>query len=296
MQKRGNLILVALILALFNQASAESNITLYNPLSNESCVKGPTVDFTFYLEAPASYCQLITNGSDLDSDMDTVYTLSSPTTNAYNYINFTFAFKGFKLWQIGCMMTTPDPDRMEYSTNYTFTLTDAPYCGVLSDTVCHDNVSINGEGVFKTRLSNTRGFYIENYPCNVWIENSRGEVVKKFNSMMYEQDVKIQLDSAGNWINTADVKVPLSDSAGWYVFPFIVDSSWAWYGDTYTVKAVCIGQQTSCSFKASQERLPDTNRYGDLLKTGGGLFVLLVVGLSAAYVFWRLIKNHVRMR
>jgi len=169
--------------------------------------------------------------------------------------------------------------------NFTFTLTDAPYCAVLSDTSCSNNVSLGSAGVVKTRLGNTKGFWLEAQDCNVFVTSGGGDVVKTYDTMMYSQDTDLTVDDDGNWITRADKKVPLTDSLGYYVYSFKVDRDWARYDEEYTIHVICNGQETTCNFNASKVRLPDTGEVKAITKEGGGLItgVLLLILLVFLY-------------
>lgn len=253
---------------------AEDNITLTSPINGTSCV---TLDDSTFHYIPKTEnivsCNLYTNNSGI-WHLDAIDT--SPDLNVDNIFNITLSPNTI-LWQIQCSNQT----HTLYSNNNTFILTTKRYCAVLSETSCTPSINLASTGVIKTRLSNTRRFYLENQDCNVWITNQRNEVVKSFDTMLYMQNVALQLDKEGNWINVVDKKVPLTDSNGYYVMEFTLDKSWAWYDDEYTIHVSCNGQETTCNFNATKERLPDMNEYEALGREAGGVFIVAIIMIAA---------------
>lgn len=279
------LILIILLVFLTCFADAQSNITLYQPTDANNCVAGSPTSLSYLIVQPASSCEVYTNDTGAWANTLTDYDI---TANEYNLFNVSFSPNTIQ-WGVRCMMT--GPGAYEYSGNFTFVQTAAPYCAVISGVTCASNASLGSEEILKLQLSNTRGMKLELQDCNVWIENKKSEVVKQFNTLTVMQQTSILLDKDGNWLNTQVNKVPLTDSNGYYVFPFIVDSKWAWYGDEYTVHASCNGQEAVCGFNVTQQRLPDVNQWDNLIKEGGGF--ILVAGLIIVvffYFYWRLRK------
>lgn len=266
------LIFIILFYCLFYNVSPQVQLYPFTPRNTTSCVVAPEVLFEFYTNQSWSDCHLWANNTGVFESK--IFQL--PLTAGVNqfYYNFTIVPNTI-LWRVHCESFTPAED--EYSDNFTFTLTDAPYCAVLAETSCKKEVNLGGEGLFKTRLSNTNGIYLENQDCNVWVEDSSGEVVKKFNNMLYSQKVTQVLDDEGNWINIVNPDVPVTDSQGWYVFNYPIFHEWAWYGEEYTLKAVCNGQITSCDFNVTKARLPDVNEMRALGKEAGGIIFLIIL-------------------
>lgn len=266
---------------LINCVSADHIITNILPENEETCVLSGNITFKYYIDEEANLgCDLWTNSSGTWK-----IDLYDITANlGYNTFGYEINTPNTVLWRLQCSDTvTPDID---YSTvNTTFTVTDAPYCAVLSETTCSTTGALGSEFIFKTRLGNTKGIWLENQDCNVWIEDSSGVIVKKFNSMGVNQETAIQLDSDGNWINTASKDTILTDSQGYYIYPFVVNSNWAYYGESYTVKTVCNGQTTSCDFNVTKQKLPDIDNYEALGKEASGLiFVLLIFFIILFYL------------
>lgn len=253
-------------------------VELVSPQDGEDCVVGDLVNFEYIpLEDSIVSCYLYHNNSGIWSSEKSDYNPSSDVINVFN----DSIDPNHLLWGVRCMNDTT----IFTSFNYSFILTDKPYCATLDSTVCPSSIRLNDIGVFKTHLANTRGFDLENQDCNVWIENNNSVVVKTFDSLIYSQQVKQQLDDEGNWINVADVKVPVTDSGGNYVFPFAVDSNWAWVGDEYTIYAVCNGVETSCAFNVTSQRLMDTTNIRDTAKKGmGQVFMVVFMGAITFFI------------
>lgn len=266
--------------SLVNFVSAAHVITNILPEQNAECILTGNVSFKFYLSEEADGgCEFWSN------DTGTFLLSSDGISGDFGFNTFTYYFDkpNTVLWRIGCANVTP-PDVSYNPINSTFTITDAPYCATLSETTCPSTGYIGSEYVFKTRLGNTNGLWLENQDGNIWIEDSTGAIVKKFNSMGVNQESAIQLDSDGNWINTASPDTILTDSRGYYVYPFIVDSEWAYYGDELTVKAVLNGQETSCNFNVSKSKLPDVEHMEALGKEAGGVLTLILAGFIVLYI------------
>jgi hypothetical protein len=275
--KRLCLFCIVLLYMLLGLVSAE-DITLYHPSDGDGCVVGDYINFTYTpVEVSLKSCNLYANDTGVWGLTDNNVSISVGVVNSFR----ESLLPGSILWEIICTNQTDD----FYSENRTFTYKNAPYCAVLNNAQCTPNPNVNSMAVAKAQLSNSRGFFLENQDCNVFITNSRGEPVKAFDSMLYMQTVGIQLDKEGNWINVADKKVPLTDSEGWYVFPFLIDRDWAWVGDEYNIHIVCNGQEAICNFNVTSDRLPDTNNYEQIGINAGGtiLFILIILYLIARY-------------
>ncbi len=265
------------------------NITLHIPQDNTDCwvlkectQKGEYyINFTYIPYTDFTHCSLFTNESGSFAFEEINYNINAQVNNKLHH--HVDSIPNTILWAVRCQ---EDGGAFHFSDNFTVTVTDAPYCAVLSETSCDSNAALGSEYIFKTRLGNTKGLWLENQDCNVWIENSDGVIVKKFNTMGVNQEANIQLDSDGNWINTASQNTILTDSQGYYVYPFIVASEWAYYGEEYTVKTVCNGQSTSCNFNVSKAKLPDVEHYEALGKEASGLlFILLCIFIVLFYLF-----------
>jgi len=288
MSRYSLILFFGLICFLSSTVSADQNITLFTPVNGSSCVVGPDVEFKFYVDEDVDTCELWHNNSgiwSLEYQADTV-------TTGYHTYNSSVDPNTI-IWNVEC--TILSPEHIEWAiNNFTAVITDAPYCAVLDSTSCPDEVNIGSEGVFKTRLSNTLGYYLENQDCNVWVENMDGEVVKPYPSMIYQQEVIEQLDEEGNWMNIVQPEFPLTDSLGWYVFPFTPKRSWAWVGDGYVIHAVCNGQETTCGFNVTSSRLPDMEDAERTLKSGGGVFIIFLIVLLLAATFIGVLRRKLR--
>lgn len=281
-----NLILAVFLILLMSGLISADEIIIISPLDGESCVtykddglayipSATTIDYTT--------CYVFTNNSGtwrVDG------TDVSPTTNSINYFNITLE-PNHILWRINCANDTTTV----YSSNNTFTLVNAPYCAVLDSTTCNPDVNLGGYGVVKTRLSNTRGFYLDNQDCNVFITDQYDNIVKAYNTMLYMGQTNQQVDNEGNWVNVADKKVPLTDSNGWYVFEFPITDYWAWYGESYDIHVICNGVETSCNFNVTMSRLPDTDYYRAMGKDAGGFIVVLVFFVAVVVYAWRRLRR-----
>ncbi len=278
--------LVLSMLFLSGFVSADHVITNYLPSDGNTCVVGGNISFRFYIDEVADAgCILYTNetGSFLMVRNDITADLG------FNNFNHEITDPNTIMWFLGCADISP-PD-IEFSVvNTSFTITDAPYCAVLSDTSCPSEGALNSEINFKTKLGNTLGNLLENQDCNVWIEDSDGVIIKKFNTMLVNQKTNLQIDDGGNWINTGSNEAILTDSQGLYIFPFFVDSVWAYFGEIYTVKATCNGQITSCEFQVTGSKPADIDRWEFFFKEFSGLVFLLVFFVTIAFVIikrWR---------
>ena len=270
--------LISFIILLLSLTVSGEDITLNNPTNNNNCVLGQNVNFSYTPTVEVSSCNLYTN------DTGTWSILASNTSAVYNQPNFFYNQEispGEVLWGIRCVNSTSDD---LYSPNYTFILKDVAYCAVLSGTVCPLEPNVNSVAVAQTRLSNTRGFSLENQDCAVWATNSNGNLVKTWDTMTVEQQVTLVLDGSGNWLNTLDKKIPLTDSSGYYTFPFLVERDTFWVGDNYTLHFSCNGIEATCSFIPSKDRLPDMNNYQQLGMDAMGLFLLLII---LSYLFFK---------
>jgi len=260
---------LTIFLILLFAASAKA-VTLNYPTDADQCVLGDYIRFQYTPSENATTCHIWANDTGTFKLTDSNYTILQ---NGSNFFNETLNI-GSIMWEIRC--TDVDNNKFD-SANYTFILKDVKYCAVLSETTCPVLPNLDGVGVFKTRLKNTKGMSLENQDCNIWIENAGGIVVKAFNTLMIGQEVKIQLDENGNWINTAERKVPLTDAQGYYIFPFPVDNSWAWMNDTYSIYASCNGIQTYCNFQVAKSRIPDVNNYEALGREAGGVLAIILI-------------------
>jgi hypothetical protein len=271
---------------LMGLVSAE-DITLNTPANGDSCVLGEYANFSYTPNVAVSSCYLYTNTSG-------ALALTASNTSAVSgqenfFYNIPMSANNIR-WYVRCVNSSLSNI---YSENYTFVLKDVLYCAVLSETACPLNPNVNSDATLKTRLGNTRGFWLENQDCNVFITDSAGRIVKSFDSMLYMQTVSIQMDKDGNLINVADKKVPLTDSAGYYVFPFHVDSSWAWVGDEFTANIVCNGETTQCSFNVTKDRLPDMNNYQQLGMDASGIIIFVLILLYLVYNYAGDVKRRI---
>jgi hypothetical protein len=214
---------------------------------------------------------------------------ASITPDVDNLFNLSVS-PGLILYKVQCNNGTD----VFSSVNQTFMVSPANYCAFLTETSCTENISVNTNGTIITRLGNTRGFWLEHQDGNVFITNSRGEIVQQYDTMMIDAQTHIALDKNGNWYNTENSKVPLTDSSGYYVFSFPVSDSWAWVGDNYTIHAVLNGQEAQCNFSVGMDRLTDMQRYDELGKAAGGMLVFwgivvigIALGLRSFYLAWR---------
>jgi len=270
-------LLCILFLILGLCVSAE-DITLNYPTDDNNCVLGQTINFSYTPTVEVTQCNLYTNISGSWS------ILASNTSALYNQPNYFYNQElspGINMWGIRCINSTLDD---LFSANFTFTLKDVAYCAVLSGTVCPLEPNVNSIAVAQTRLSNTRGFSLENQDCAVWATNQNGNLVKTWDTMTVDQLVTLVLDSSGNWLNTLDKKIPLTDSSGYYTFPFLVERDIFWVGDNYTLHFSCNGIESTCSFIPSKDRLPDMNNYQQLGMDAAGLFLLVIILL---YLFFK---------
>ena len=280
---------IVLILPLL--VSAEDNITLVYPSDALTCVPGGSVQFKYKpLASGNTICQLYHNSSGTWTLADFNVTISS---NVINYFNADLK-PGHIQWTVKCSNTTSN----FLTSNFTFTLTTAPYCAVLSTATCARNQSLGSTQNVQTRLSNTNGIYLENQDCDVYIKNKRGEVVKRYNTLMVNAQTDLQYDSnTGQWINVAkeSTKPPLTNSLGYYTFEYLVDSQWAWVGDAYTINLDCNGQNQSCPFNVTHSALPDVTNVEQLGARAGGLLALfgMLALFGAVFVgnIWRKLKN-----
>jgi hypothetical protein len=268
------LFLIALLFFLINQVTAETNITYILPEDGNTCMIPENVKFYFYSD-DSELCDLYTNETGVWNITKYLVTINS----GYNTFYYNFTEPNTLLTGLVCGGVS--------TLNHTFIITDKPYCAVLSGTTCPNTVNLDSKAVFKTRLSNTKGIYLENQDCNVWIEDSDGVIVENYPSMMYNADVSQALDDQGNVINLIHSNYPVTDSNGYYVFPFIVDSKWAYYGDEYSIHATCNGMETSCSFNVTKQKLPDVENYTALGKEAGGIFALFFGLIVVAYIIYK---------
>jgi hypothetical protein len=263
-----------------------ADVDLKYPADGEGCIAGDIVNYSYVPnEASITTCFFYTNfsGSWVNSLVD-----YSPTVAANNYFSDSTVSPGVILWGVSCSNST----NTYFSSNASYTLTDAPYCAFLVNTSCKSKPALNSESIIKTRLGNSKKFWLEHQDCNVWIENQNGETVKKFNSMMVSAETSIQLDSNGNYINTAAKSdVVLTDSQGWYLYPFKVDGAWAFVDDNYSVHTTCNGQHVSCNFQVQREELPDMKNYEQLGKEGSGIILIVLILIFALVMIWRRIRR-----
>jgi len=278
-----------LILSIFLQSASADNVTLVYPPNNSPCLTGDHV-MLYYSpnDATMTACSLYTNSSGV-WNLDIFN--SSVTPSVINSFNLSLSSPGSFIWTVKCR----DSGNGVYNTsNWSFIVTPAPYCAYLTDTSCTQNISINSNGTLKTRLGNTKGFWLENQDGNIFITNARGEIVKSYDTMMIDAETQIQIDKNGNYINIAKDKTPLTDSQGYYIYSFPVSDSWAWVNDNYTIHAVLNGQEAVCNFTVRIDRLSDYERYDQLGKAAGGMvmFWIILSGLAvyllrSFYLAWR---------
>jgi hypothetical protein len=279
--------IVFLFLFLTAFVSAD-NVTLVAPQNATSCLAGENVTFAYIpVEDSLIVCNLLHNES---GEMQVEAATYNPTVKSTNSFTDTLRPSDY-LWTVEC-----DNDTTTFYTgfNWTFTLTDFPYCAVLSETTCNKDAPLNGFGAVRTRLGNTNGIYLENQDCAVSVKNAAGELVKTFPTMLYNDKVNRQLDTEGNWINVAEGKVPLTDSGGYYTYQFPITNDWAWVGDEFTVEVTCNGITETCDFNVTSERLPDMENYRQLGRMGGGLLALFIIGsIVIAALFYPPLKTRI---
>lgn len=259
--------------------SAAHVITLVEPVNASTCIISGNVDFEFNIdEAATDHCELWSNITGTWS----LQKYLPAATLGINTFSINFTNPNTVLWGVVCNDLTP-VDRDWSTLNHTMTITDAPYCAVLSAVTVSKDPNKGSMAVLKTQLSNTNGINLENQDCNVYIEDSGGFVVKRFDTLMSTQETDIQIDQNGNWINIANKKAPLTDSGGNYVYDFEVGTDWAWVGDEYTVNVICNGQKQTAKFNVTSMRLLDTENFSDTVKKSGGqiLGMFIVAGLFA---------------
>ena len=157
------------------------------------------------------------------------------------------------------------------------TVTDAPYCAVLSNTRCNREVDLGGVGHFSTVLKNTKGMFLENQECDVWIENGSGDLVGVVYSSLFDGLPQNYIDEKNNFVTGRNDSLIFTDSLGQFMVGFPISTSTYWYGDEYTVIGSCNGVETSCKMNVTTRRLPDTNEYKELGRMGGGLFLLFIL-------------------
>jgi hypothetical protein len=271
MKRMQALVLIYLLMGLASAA----DVYLTAPTNANTCVLGQAVNFSYTPnQSSITHCNLFTNQSGLWAIYDTATNISALTSSAF--LNEPLS-PGTYLWGVTCGNATSNM----VSSNFSFSLKNVAYCAILSETTCPLNPNVNSMTQGKTRLSNSRGFYLENQDCNVYITDADGNPVKAFDTMLYMQDVSVQLDKDGNTVNVADKKVPLTDAAGYYVFPFLVDRDWAWVGANYSLVFSCNGIVSSCNFTVDKDRLPDMNNYDELGKEAGGIILFLILAAIA---------------
>jgi hypothetical protein len=282
--------IMVLLLFLVPFVEGDDSISLNYPDNGNTCVIGTSIIYQYTpLVESLSSCHLYNN---FTGSWDLRSTNSTPSANVSNFFNDSTT-PGIIKWGIKCINST---GLSIYSSNYTFNVVNAPYCAILSGTTCTENVSLGSEQIFKTRLGNTRGFWLKDQQCNIWITNIRGEIVKSFDTMLYMAETNLQTDKDGNTINIAEKKVPLTDSNGYYIFPFTVDKSWAWYNDNFTIWASCNGQTTTCMFTPTIERLPDTNDLEALGVEASGIFILFAILIFVLVKYGSLILTEIKTR
>jgi len=270
---------VFMLYAFFGGVSADHNIRIDVP-GNNTCVSYGDVLFNWFVDEPVTgQCNLYTNKSGV---LVIDYYLGS-SFSVGNH-NFTRNFSpGSYQYRIGC--TDTPPLDTSYSDNYTMLVVDKLYCAVLTDTSCDTMPNLNNYGVVRTRLGNTRGFYLEAQDGQVFIEKN-GVVVKTFNTMVYNQETALQVDNNGNFINVVKPNVPLTDSNGYYIYEFPISGDWAHVGDTYNVTVSINGELTRCEFKVNSSKLPDMENWRSIGKNIGGFIVVIIV-LYGIYRYWR---------
>jgi hypothetical protein len=276
-------VLVAFVLLILALDVRADDVTLLKPANGDTCVTGQTVNFSYQPNIPAATavnnCYLYVNDTGTWHIQDFN---SSAVGNQVNYFYNQQLSAGMVMWGVRCVNSSLND--VFSAANYNFTLKNVAYCAVLSPAVCPKDPNVNSMAVGSTRLGNSRGFWLENQDANVYITNSRGTTVKAFDTMTVSQEITLVLDKNGNWLNTLDKKVPLTDSAGYYVFPFLVDRDWAWVGDEYTLNFNVNGETVSCKFNVTKDRLPDMNNYQQLGVDASGVILLILILL---YLIWR---------
>lgn len=293
MMNRRTIIFYLMFYALVSAVCADDNVSLDTPRNTASCVVGPNVEMVWWAGGGIAWdeCKLFHNNSGNWVIEKLNYSVS---TDNYNIFHDEFDVPNTILWGVQCLTLTPSKTEWSES-NFTFTLTDAPYCAVLSSTNCTQETHYGSPAVFTFVLANTLGDYLENQDCNLWIQNSDGIIVKSFDTLMSSQGVTQQLDDDGNWINVADKKVPLTDSLGRYLFEWMPDRSFMWQGETYTIHANCNGQTTNCQFTAREQRAVDINEAEVLTKKFSGMIVgllmALILGCVIVGVAWNSLKT-----
>jgi hypothetical protein len=279
--------ILCLLFLLMGLCSAE-DITLNTPSDGDGCVLGESsINFSYTPNVAVTSCFLYAN--DTGTLAQKAVNSSAVAASENFFLNIPLN-AGPVAWYVRCVNSSADD---LYSSNFTFTLKNVAYCAVLSSTSCPKDPNINSMAVVKTRLGNTRGFWLQNQDCNVFMTDSQGRIVRAYDSMLYMQQVSLQLDTEGNWVNVADKKVPLTDSGGYYVFPFLVERDNFWMGDEYTANIVCNGETTTCKFNVTSDRLPDMNNYQRLGQESAGIVILFVILAYLVFRYFGTLKKEV---
>jgi len=276
---------------MFCSLISAEDITLNYPTNGDSCVISNPVNFSYTPNVPVNNCNLYTNntGTWLLTDYN-----FSVANLSINYFRETLSV-GTVLWGVQCSNTTETMS----SSNNTFTYKAVLYCAVLSDTTCTSKPNLGNYGVVKTRLSNTRGVYLQNQDCEVHVtRDSDNTPIKVYDTMLNNAETDIQLDKDGNWINTGLKKAPLTDSQGLFIYSYYIDPTVYWMGDNYTMHVICNGQEAACSFQVDKSRLPDTENMQQLGYDASGVvalfFILAWLVLKYAGDVWKATISRVR--
>jgi len=268
------------ILLALGVADAE-DITLNAPAAGDTCVLGEHVNYSYTPNVAVSSCYLYAN------DTGVMSLKASNVSAVANQLNFFYGVESSANivgWYVRCVNSSLND---LFSANQSYTLKNVAYCAVLSETLCPFEPNVNSMAVGRTRIGNSRGFWLENQDANVYVTRTdTGAIVKAFDTMTIGQQVTLILDpNTGQWLNTLDKKIPLSDANGYYIFPFLVDSNWAWVGyPEYQLNFNLNGQSATCRFNVTKTRLPDTENLRLLGVDASGVILLILILL---YLIWR---------
>jgi len=256
------------------------NITLIYPENNEKCITGEVVEFRYSVNVQGlTECYLFHNntGSWIIEAVD-----YSPINKEMNKINDTLNPNTIE-WTIQCRNDTTV--FISNSGNFSFILVDKPYCAELSDISCPSNISLGRDYIFSAQLKNTRGYVLPNQDCDVWITNNNGDLIENFDTII-ENDKIIEDELRNYYVLGQNKTAFLTDESGYYIYSFLVNNSWAYVGDNYTVNFVCNGELGSCNFTVSKSSLVDVEGVRRLSKSLGGLILLFMVIFGSFLVLY----------
>jgi len=171
-----------------------------------------------------------------------------------------------------------------YDLSYIFNATfpSSAYASVVTS-VCKTSVMLGESGSILVNITNTLGEFLEAQDCDIYTtEQDNTNIIARYDtSCTYEDEY---VDDGGNWATVT--KCPLSNSRGQYPFTFPVTEDLGYfYGDNYTVYAVCNGKETSCNFITALPRRVDMEKTEAQAKNWAGIvFTFFILSLFAIFL------------